>query len=369
VQHDLSPPACLPELRLPRNACSRVSLGRPSLRVRAWARERVCNSLARVLCAQMLQELPTGARLATMTCYSCWKERKCTFSKVPSTGTLCKYTRALTFETLWRFPTAEFMSFLHSIAAHSPLLARLFANHASCAHEEAAVAGVPDRMHEVEVTGGSHGGGASQSEERAQAVSAPEEGGCSQPGGSVSALKGAQGETHSGGSEGGACGDSESGDGLVTDEVLLAPDAMMEPDAAPEESEIDRLQHERRLQEIERRRFQEEGGAGAGAGEEGQVKEEAEELSHCQKVSRYLSRTLKELTAVLPAEARKELAMSVHTYLQQHRAPDVFAAEINALVDRYSVVIPLKYKPQRWHSGQLQTWVSIDRKRTFATVD
>jgi len=51
----------------------------------------------------MLLELPTGARLATMTCYNCWKERK--------------------------FPTAEFMSFLQSIAAHSPLLARLFENH------------------------------------------------------------------------------------------------------------------------------------------------------------------------------------------------------------------------------------------------
>eukprot|EP00277_Geminigera_cryophila_P006708 CAMPEP_0179417596 /NCGR_PEP_ID=MMETSP0799-20121207/7457_1 /TAXON_ID=46947 /ORGANISM="Geminigera cryophila, Strain CCMP2564" /LENGTH=263 /DNA_ID=CAMNT_0021190627 /DNA_START=60 /DNA_END=848 /DNA_ORIENTATION=- len=52
---------------------------------------------------EMLLELPTGARLATMTCYNCWKERK--------------------------FPTAEFMSFLQSIAAHSPLLARLFENH------------------------------------------------------------------------------------------------------------------------------------------------------------------------------------------------------------------------------------------------
>ncbi|EKX33123.1 hypothetical protein GUITHDRAFT_120690 [Guillardia theta CCMP2712] len=49
---------------------------------------------------EVLQELPTGARLATETCLSCWKENK--------------------------FPTAEFISFLQSIAAHSSILNKLF---------------------------------------------------------------------------------------------------------------------------------------------------------------------------------------------------------------------------------------------------
>eukprot|EP00292_Cryptomonas_paramecium_P018516 CAMPEP_0113710116 /NCGR_PEP_ID=MMETSP0038_2-20120614/29966_1 /TAXON_ID=2898 /ORGANISM="Cryptomonas paramecium" /LENGTH=122 /DNA_ID=CAMNT_0000636113 /DNA_START=210 /DNA_END=575 /DNA_ORIENTATION=+ /assembly_acc=CAM_ASM_000170 len=56
--------------------------------------------LSEQLIEKIIEELPTGAKLATKTCYGCWKENK--------------------------FPTSEFISFLSSISSHSPILAEIF---------------------------------------------------------------------------------------------------------------------------------------------------------------------------------------------------------------------------------------------------
>ena len=351
---------CPPRARGPH----RHRAGAPN-RPRRRARRSVrlsAGPLARARSVQMLQGLPTGARLATMTCYDCWKERK--------------------------FPTGEFVSFLHSIAVHSPQLARLFADHAAgegggSRGPAGAGAGGADKTQEIPEEW--QDGGASQSDGHTQGRAAPSDnvsaagsrttaqdapphhaqaqGEDSQRGGA--ALRGfikTEGRAAAYGAGNGAgvaCGDSEgveSVEGLGMDEGLMA--SPTDPDAATEESETDRVQHARRLQEVQRRRLE-----GVG-GEEGEVKQEAD-VPHGQKVSRYLARTFKEMVQALPFEARGDLAVAVRQYVERDAPPDALAAEINALVDRHSIVVPLKYKPVRTHSGQQPSWVSLDRKRTL----
>ena len=267
----------------------------------------------------MLQELPTGARLATMTCYNCWKERK--------------------------FPTAEFISFLQSIAAHSPLLAQIFANNPisdGSRQSRAEAGGHSDAMRD---TGSSPsaaraaGGHAFESDQaislsgeqsevagdlgvktnpslqstsdedykmsdiRAQSTPSGRHGVASSPGqnapasGECDVVAAVDGMT--------GCGYQADGDGGEADTVSM-PDSNGEAEpSVPQESETDRIQHQRRLAEIERRRLE--------GTEIGKIK--GEELPYQKKVCRYLCNTLKELVASLPLASRGAFMVVVQRYV------------------------------------------------------
>ena len=275
-------------------------------------------------CAQMLQELPTGARLATMTCYNCWKERK--------------------------FPTAEFVSFLQSIAAHSPLLARVFANSAvpgsSKQNGSETGGGNADVMgdassslrdvHAAEnAVGADHtmleGGANVKLENEASAGRAARSSADadSQMSGSkthTSSVGVADAECASGvpgsssgsgdialGTGGGVTDGEHEGEGGAGEGGAGDVDSMSVPDSNGEsessllqESETDRTQHQRRLAEIERRRLE-------GLKAEGDAGDDLE-VPHQKKVCRYLSKTLKELAASLPLEARASFMVIVQRY-------------------------------------------------------
>ncbi len=269
----------------------------------------------------MLQELPTGARLATMTCYNCWKERK--------------------------FPTAEFVSFLQSIAAHSPLLARVFANGAAadCSKQNGSETGggTADVMgdassslrdvHAAEDPFGSdhtmlEGGGNAELGNQASAHTAAQSSAdadsnmsdskahsslLGMPGSecssSVHGSLSGQGDivvrVRAGGgvTEGEHEGEGDAGDA----DAMSVPDSNGESESSlPQESETDRRQHARRMAEIERRRLD-------GLKAEGDGGEDAE-LPYQKKVCRYLSKTLKELVASLPQEARTSFMVIVQRY-------------------------------------------------------
>ena len=86
---------------------------------------------------------------------------------------------------------------------------------------------------------------------------------------------------------------------------MSVPDSNGEVEPSmPQESETDRVQHQRRLAEIERRRLE-----GTEIGES-----KGEELPYQKKVCRYLCNTLKELVASLPRDARSTFMVIVQRY-------------------------------------------------------
>lgn len=207
---------------------------------------RLPHPLSEDLMKEVLQELPTGARLATETCYTCWKENK--------------------------FPTPEFLSFLRSISTHSKILRGLFpADGGEAERDSTPLQPDPDRAS------------------------------ARQP--------------------------SESAQGVGFDDAEISPETS--------DNETDRIQHQRRLAEVQRRRlepFQDAGPA---------------------RTSRFLQWMLVELRGLLPGKGQHQLLSAVRNYLADRSDGGVqeLARSVQEAVDDHNIHIPLVYTPHRVHEA------------------
>jgi hypothetical protein len=199
---------------------------------------------------KVLKELPTGARLATETCLSCWKENK--------------------------FPTVEFVSFLRSIATHSTILNRLFSSGAE---------GV------IKTEDGSTG--------------CEEEGECE--------IK------------------WTPFDGEFDEEMFDIENTDIYADA-----QTDQAQHERRMEEIMRRRL-----------------EKADGSDKMQKMRNFIRRTLTVFSQELPLSARAHFVQTIRQYLNAGpSAIEQLAQTILQLVDEHGALLSLHCADPN-HSMQL----------------
>eukprot|EP00960_Hanusia_phi_P014204 417908-Hanusia_phi.AAC.3 len=187
-----------------------------------------------------------------------------------------------------KFPTAEFISFLQSIAAHSSILNKLF-------NEKSGLSG---------------------SLQLEQSI------------------------------EGRNTQDNDFPEGL--DDMDVEQSTESHDLCDDKESETDRVQHQRRLQEIKRRQF--DGIEGRGP----------------KKICTYLQVVLYEFVRRLPISAYRQFIHSVRQYVENKLSAEGFGEVIKAFVDQHSIVVPLMYSPHRSHEPQPAV---EGKKRSFPSKD